>query len=196
MKLKDLLIESETDVIGPFKVEAYDESTRIMKLNGYRDITLDPSIKDKPTVGYNQSFQLKDETTASKLINQTADLIVYTDDSVLLIKRKKDPFAGKWAIPGGFIDPGEQPIDAARRELKEETDVTMNDALTYVGLFNKPNRDPRVEHVWSYAFAVKVDNTITAKGGDDASAAIWMPIKDALKTDMAFDHKDILKKAL
>ena len=192
MKLKDLLVESNNNVIGPFKVKAYDETTRTMQLIGHPDVKLDPSIKDKPTVGYNQSFQLKDKDTASELINQTADLIVYTDTKVLLIKRKGNPFAGKWAIPGGFIDPGEKPIDAARRELKEETGITMNEKLRFVGLYNKAGRDPRVKFVWSYVYAIKVDEEIAAKGGDDAMAAKWIDIKEALALNMAFDHNQML----
>lgn len=194
MKLKDLLVESSKDVIGPFKVASYDAETRIMRLKGYRDITLDPSITDKPTVGYNQSFILKDENTASDLVNQTADLIVYTDEEVLLIKRGNEPFKGKWASPGGFIDPGETPMEAARRELKEETGVTMNGSLTFVGLFNEPNRDPRVKNVWSYVYSIKIEKPVAAEGQDDAKDAKWIPIKDVFKLDIAFDHKDMLAK--
>lgn len=199
MKLKDILKESNNDVIGPFKVKSYDDETRIMQLVGHSDVTLDSSIKDKPTVGYNQSFQLKDDgTTASELINQTADLIVYTDTKVLLIQRgngPKEPFPNSWAIPGGFVDPGEKPIDAARRELKEETKITMNKPLRFVGLFNKPGRDPRRKFVWSYVYAVKVDEELAAKGSDDAQQAKWIDIRDAMSMNLAFDHKEILHHA-
>lgn len=64
-------------------------------------------------------------------IDVTVDAVVFGYDasegiSILLIKRKHDPFKGKWAIPGGFVDKGESLEDAVYRELKEETGVEVN----------------------------------------------------------------------
>lgn len=77
----------------------------------------------------------------------TVDCCILTQDAapkVLLIKRKHDPFAGSWALPGGFVDEGERLIDAAKRELKEETSVDPgNMALEQVGAYGDPGRDPR-----------------------------------------------------
>jgi 8-oxo-dGTP diphosphatase len=61
---------------------------------------------------------------------------------VLLIQRGHEPFAGQWALPGGFVDM-EEPLEAAaRRELQEETGVT-DVPLREVGMAGKPGRDPR-----------------------------------------------------
>jgi len=62
--------------------------------------------------------------------------------SVLLIERAHDPFAGAWALPGGFVEQGERVRDAALRELAEETSVSA-DELTLLGVYDTPGRDPR-----------------------------------------------------
>ncbi|MFO0847086.1 MAG: NUDIX hydrolase [Gemmataceae bacterium] len=75
----------------------------------------------------------------------TADVVLVTreaDPRVLLIKRKSDPFAGLWALPGGFVDEGERPADAARRELQEEAGLTVED-LEPLYTAGDPGRDPR-----------------------------------------------------
>ena len=71
-----------------------------------------------------------------------ADSAVRRGDEVLLIQRKYPPMAGSWAFPGGFVEQGENPIDAAVRELKEETglDGTEPKLLMVMG---DADRDPR-----------------------------------------------------
>ena len=60
----------------------------------------------------------------AKVILMVVDAVIYTDTEVLLIKRKGEPYAGHWALPGGFVEPGESVADAAKRELQEETGLT------------------------------------------------------------------------
>ena len=76
----------------------------------------------------------------------TVDVVVFTiendDLKVLLIERDLEPFEGQWALPGGLIDIDESLGDAAKRELKEETGVSVN-CLEQYYTFGRPDRDPR-----------------------------------------------------
>lgn len=122
-------------------------------------------------------------------------LLVVNDKKteVLLIQRKNSPFKGKWALPGGFVNYGERRQDAARRELKEETSVSIK-RLVEVGVFDDPKRDPR-GHVVSTAYlAVAKNKKIKVKAGDDARKAKLFSIRNL--PPLAFDHEKIIKKAL
>lgn len=112
---------------------------------------------------------------------------------VLLIRRGSEPFAGSWALPGGFVDEGERPEDAARRELAEETGITYAGALTLVGVYGDPGRDPRGWTV-SVAYSAFFDVPGAAAGGDDAAEARWFPL-DGLPP-LAFDHREIVADAV
>ena len=105
----------------------------------------------------------------------TADIAVFrrVRDGVelLLIRRARHPFRGCWALPGGFVNPNEDVIDAAWRELEEETGVT-NVSLEPFGIYGTPGRDPRGWTV-SGGFCTLADSTIDAKAGDDAADARW-----------------------
>jgi 8-oxo-dGTP diphosphatase len=127
----------------------------------------------------------------------TADAVVLTRGrpaKVLLIQRARAPFAGQWAIPGGFVDMDERIAAAAARELSEETGVEGVD-LRFLGYFDALGRDPR-ERTLSLAFWGVVDSEDAAKAvaADDAAALAWHPV-DRLPP-LAFDHAEILKAAL
>ena len=129
-------------------------------------------------------------------INLTTDIVAFMGDSVLLIRRGWPPFEGHLALPGGYVDVGETSRAAAVREAGEETALSIDpDQLHQVGVYDAPGRDPR-GRVVSVAYAVIVAEGTTVKAGDDAVAAQWVPIRDALKQPMAFDHKTILVDAL
>src|SRR5262245_13167544 len=75
----------------------------------------------------------------------TVDVVLATREPsprVLLIRRKKDPFAGTWALPGGFVDENEKLADAALRELREETGLTITE-IEQLYTAGDPGRDPR-----------------------------------------------------
>ncbi|HEY1377700.1 MAG TPA: NUDIX hydrolase [Gemmataceae bacterium] len=125
----------------------------------------------------------------------TVDIVVVTREPrprVLLIRRKADPFAGAWAVPGGFVDPGETLAEAAARELREETGVTGPD-LEQLATFGDPGRDPRGWTV-SVVFLARVDAGTPAAAGDDAAAVGWHPL-DHPPQPLAFDHAAVLARA-
>jgi len=115
---------------------------------------------------------------------------------VLLIQRGKEPFKGHWALPGGFVDRNENPVNAVVRELQEETGYRgAPDECELVGVFGEPGRDPR-GHVITIAYRVFLDPSQiqeAPRAGDDAARAAWWPL-NALPP-MAFDHFRILQKA-
>lgn len=125
----------------------------------------------------------------------TADCLVFarTDEGMklLLIQRKNEPCKGKWAFPGGFMDIDETTIDAARRELKEETGLVVSE-LHRVGFFDAVDRDPR-ERIITVAYYTILDKPAEVSGLDDAAQAKWFPLTEL--PDLAFDHKEILQEA-
>lgn len=128
----------------------------------------------------------------------TADALVFSLGegglNVLLIQRGKSPFQGAWAFPGGFINVGESPEAAARRELEEETGI-RDVHLEQLRAFGDPGRDPR-GHTVTVAFVsvVEADAPFRREAGSDAAQARWWPISDL--PPLAFDHEEILTAAL
>lgn len=124
----------------------------------------------------------------------TTDCVIFGYDNmqlkVLLIQRGGEPFKGKWAFPGGFMKMDETVEECARRELKEETNLTAN-LIEQFHCFSDPDRDPR-ERILTIAFLglVKIEEV---KGGDDAKEAKWFPLDEI--PPLAFDHDHILRAA-
>ncbi len=110
----------------------------------------------------------------------------------LLLIRPRNPPAG-WAIPGGFVEPDEDLIDAARRELHEETALEPPD-LKQLATFGHPDRDPCGRTI-SVVYGARLQHAELPAAGDDAAAARWFPL-DALPTNLAFDHATILQQVL
>lgn len=121
----------------------------------------------------------------------TVDAIVLKKESrqLLLIQRGIEPFMGKWALPGGFVEMDELLVDACRRELIEETGLEIGD-LTQFMAADKVDRDPRGRTI-SVLFFGSVSEDAVVKGGDDAREARWFPI-DKLP-ELAFDHGELIE---
>ncbi len=128
----------------------------------------------------------------------TVDLAVFSlvEQSlrVLLIRRGHEPFAGKWAIPGGFLEMDEPAEAGARRELREETGLEIAGPVVPIGFFAEPGRDPRGRTITLAHAAVVRTCEHKPQGGDDAAEAAWIKIGDYI--DLAFDHAEILDQAL
>jgi 8-oxo-dGTP diphosphatase len=126
----------------------------------------------------------------------TTDIVIFTlaenELKVLLIERSNEPYKGRWALPGGFVDIDEDLESAALRELKEETGVT-GIYLEQLYTFGKPNRDPR-ERVISVAYYALVPiDKLHIKPDSDASKAEWHACSSL--PDLAFDHPQIVNLA-
>ncbi|NEB77654.1 NUDIX hydrolase [Streptomyces sp. SID14478] len=130
----------------------------------------------------------------------TVDLAVFTIRSgrlhILLVERGQEPYAGRWALPGGFLEPHESAETAARRELAEETGLRDLAGLHLEQLrtYSEPGRDPRMRVV-SVAFAALVPDAPQAQGGGDAARAAWLPYAGGAWGPLAFDHDRILADA-
>jgi 8-oxo-dGTP diphosphatase len=127
----------------------------------------------------------------------TTDVVLFTiqeeELQVLLIRRGNEPYKGRWALPGGFVDIDEDLRDCAIRELAEETGVT-DVYLEQLYTFGTPNRDPR-ERVISvtYYALVPTDRRLTIQAASDAEAASWFPFRHL--PPLAFDHEEIIATA-
>jgi len=133
----------------------------------------------------------------------TVDCVVfgYTPGSplqVLFIERGGEPFKGSHALPGGFVDMGEDLETAARRELLEETGVEIggDDYLEQLYTFGDTDRDPRGRVISIAYFTLVSFDKYPAKAGSDAVAVEWLDLDKALTAKLAFDHTLILQTAV
>ncbi len=125
------------------------------------------------------------------------DLVIFTLLQkvlhVLLVKRHFPPFAGMWALPGGFVQPEESLEEAARRELREESGVEAV-YLEQLYTFGDPNRDPRGRVITVAYFALVPAERQTLRAADDALDTAWFPAYHP--PPLAFDHAKILDYAI
>lgn len=117
-------------------------------------------------------------------------ILIGKRNSVLLIERGGDPFKGKWALPGGFIELNETLEIACRRELEEETGLRVEE-LKQFKAFGAVDRDPRHRTI-SVIFYSFLEEEITPTAGDDAAKAKWFPLDEL--PELAFDHQQILEE--
>lgn len=117
---------------------------------------------------------------------------------VLTVRRGQPPYAGRRALPGGFVEPDEDLQQAARRELQEETGIKVARAhVEQLRAYGAPRRDPRMRVV-SVAHLVVVPAAAAPTAGSDAASAQWVPTDDLTGSPrkLAFDHATILRDAV
>lgn len=118
----------------------------------------------------------------------TVDAVWIHRGTILLVRRGRPPFRGRWALPGGFVEPDETVEDAVARELWEETGLRAR-PRAIVGVYSGPRRDPRGSTATVAYLMTGVAGA--PRGGDDAASAAWIPIRHA--RGLAFDHDRIVR---
>jgi 8-oxo-dGTP diphosphatase len=117
----------------------------------------------------------------------TVDAIIRKGDGLLLVKRGRPPFEGRYALPGGFVEAGETVEEAVMREIREETGLRTGVARL-LGVYSDPERDPR-GHTVSAVFELDIIGG-KVKGGDDAAAAAFFELGNL--PPLAFDHDRVV----
>ncbi|HTW91883.1 MAG TPA: NUDIX hydrolase [bacterium] len=115
------------------------------------------------------------------------DCIVLVDGKALVIQRKYTPLG--WALPGGFVESGESVEAAVRREVKEETELDLEN-LRQFRVYSAPGRDPR-GHVVSVVFTAR--GIGKPRAGDDADRYRLIDLDAITETELVFDHAEILR---
>ncbi len=127
----------------------------------------------------------------------TVDLVIFTllkgALHVLLVRRRRPPFAGVWALPGGFVRISESLEEAARRELREESGV-QDVYLEQLYTFGHPQRDPRMRVITVAYFALVRADKQRLRATTDAADVGWFPAY--APPPLAFDHRQILDYAI
>jgi 8-oxo-dGTP diphosphatase len=119
----------------------------------------------------------------------TVDVILQRDSKVLMVRRKKEPFKDRLALPGGFVNEGETVEEAMRREAMEETSLQV-EPIDLLGVYSDPKRDPR-RHIVTVVF-IGIIVGGSSRAGDDAASIEWVEIADIERQQIAFDHAQIL----
>jgi 8-oxo-dGTP diphosphatase len=124
------------------------------------------------------------------------DVVLFTIQgarlAALLVRRAREPFRNRWALPGGFVDLDEDLEAAAMRELAEETGIT-GVFLEQLYTFGRPDRDPRGRVISVAYYALVPADGATLRAGSDAREATWFTL-DALPP-LAFDHEEMVALA-
>ncbi|MHC4706442.1 MAG: NUDIX domain-containing protein [Planctomycetota bacterium] len=128
----------------------------------------------------------------------TVDAVVFgffkNKVKLLLIKRKKEPFKGRWALPGGFVGIDEELEEAVARELVEEAGLADVE-LEQMHTFGTVGRDPRGRQITVVFMGIAQKGQTRIRAGDDAAEARWFDI-EKLPEDLGFDHDEVAEFAL
>ena len=118
----------------------------------------------------------------------TIDIVITDGKRVVLVKRGREPFKGKWALPGGFVEYGERVEDAVVREVNEETGLETK-IIDIIGVYSDPNRDPR-GHIVTVVYLLNVQGG-RLQSNDDASDVKFFDLDNL--PELSFDHNIIVR---
>ena len=136
-------------------------------------------------------FELEDDKI-TYVANFAADIVALKEGRVYLIERSD---GRGWALPGGFIDAGETPQQAAVRELQEETEAKPEDIKSIEALNMVKCNDPREINFFSFPFVMHIKNSTELSFADDAKNGKWLYVARAIRNKLAFSHhNEILKQ--
>lgn len=121
----------------------------------------------------------------------TVDGFLIKNQQILLVQRKNQPFKGKWALPGGFVEYGEKTEDTVVREVFEETGLKTS-IHQLAGVYSDPDRDPRGHTITIVYILEIIGGELVA--GDDASDVNFFNVKEL--PELSFDHRKIIKQVL
>ncbi len=119
------------------------------------------------------------------------DPVIIRDSMILLGKRAEEPFVGYWVLPGGMVEQGESVREACVREAKEETNLDVK-IISFLGLFDRPDRDPAKGSVSAAFLCVPLSGEV--RRNEEASDMRWFPL-DRLPERIGFDHREVIEKA-
>ena len=118
------------------------------------------------------------------------DAIVVKNGKILLIRRANEPFKGKWALVGGFVEYGETTENAVKREVEEETGMKV-EVKELLGVYSEPKRDPR-GHVVSISYIVE-SKSDEIKINEEVKEARFFSLEEIKSMELAFDHAKIIR---
>ena len=201
------------DIDNYFKNTSLEQIKKDFKEAGY---IFNNEETEKNETNYSASkYRTPDGVPADNVIftitfdQETPGTLPKTNLKVLMIQRKKWPYAGCWAIPGGFSNENETVFQAAERELEEETGI-KGLPIKHLGVYSEPKRDPRGWIISSVYYALVNEKFLEhRKAADDASDEKLFNIEDILKMEkgdengkfesninkIAFDHLEIIQDA-
>ena len=133
----------------------------------------------------------------------TCDAVVVQSGHILLVERKANPGKGLWALPGGFVNQDERLVDAALRELREETKLkvpapVLKGSIKQQKVYDEPSRSERgrtITHAFHMELAADA-KLPKVKGADDAKCAFWLPLNELSSKRMFEDHYFIIQDIL
>ena len=124
------------------------------------------------------------------------DIVIFTiednDLKVLLIKMKKSPFEGMWAVPGGLVKIDESLDESAKKHLSTKTGIS-NVYLEQLYTFGDVERDPLGRVISTAYFALMPNTGLSLKTTEEYEGVQWFSIKEL--PELAYDHKEIIRKA-